>query len=308
VRRIRQAIGELESQRDQIGLAGRKLVLDLIIESPARFSAAVRRGLEQAIPTLQPAIFRVRYHVAETRTATQSASLLDDVRRRGSNGVLLKSPDVPEVRAAAQRLVAAGIPVVTLVTDLPDTGRQAYVGIDNRAAGETAAYLLGQWLGSGSGRILVTVSSNRFRGEEDREIGFRRTLRERHPHLSIVEVSEGNGIDSSTGRLVAEALRSYPDVSGVYSIGGGNVAVVEAFTAAGRTCKAFVGHDLDADNLALLRSGHISAVLHHDLVEDMRNGCLAIMGAHGLLPKLAASSVSNIQIVTPFNLPGTAST
>ncbi len=88
----------------------------------------------------------------------------------------------------------------------------------------------------------------------------------------------------------------------------GNVAVVGAFTAAGRTCRAFVGHYLDADNLALLRSGHISAVLHHDLVEDMRNGCLAIMRAHGLLPKLAASTVSNIQIVTPFNLPGIVST
>jgi LacI family transcriptional regulator len=60
---------------------------------------------------------------------------------------VLKAPDVPEVTAAVQRLGRAGIPVVTLVTDLPGSGRLAYVGMDNRAAGATAAYLLGQWLG-----------------------------------------------------------------------------------------------------------------------------------------------------------------
>ncbi|WP_163413907.1 substrate-binding domain-containing protein, partial [Escherichia coli] len=78
----------------------------------------------------------------------------------------LKAPDVAEVRAATARLAGAGIPVVTLVTDLPDTGRQAYVGIDNRAAGQTAAYLIGEWLRGGPARILVTISSNSFRGEE----------------------------------------------------------------------------------------------------------------------------------------------
>jgi LacI family transcriptional regulator len=306
VRRVKQAVDDLEKQRDQIGLTGRKFVLDLVMESPARFSEATRRALEQAMPSLQPAIFRARYHLAETRTAEQTAAILDDVRRRGSNGVFLKAPDVADVRAAVGRLVKAGIPVVTLVTDLPDTGRQAYVGIDNRAAGETAAYLLGEWLRAGPSRILVTISSNRFRGEDEREIGFRRALRERYPHLSIVEVSEGHGIDSNTGQLVSTALKDHGDIAGVYSIGGGNLAVIEAFAKAGRTCRVFVGHDLDADNLFLLRNGSISAVLHHDLVQDMRNACLVIMRSHGLLPQALASGIANIQVITPFNLPHVA--
>lgn len=303
VRRVKQAIGELEQQRDQIGLFGRKFVVDVVMEAPARFSEAVRQGLEQAMPSLQPAIFRARYHLAETRNIEATVGVIDALRRRGSNGVFLKAPDVTEVRAAAARLVAAGIPVVTLVTDLPDTGRQAYVGMDNRAAGETAAYLLGEWLGGGPARILVTISSNRFRGEEEREIGFRQALRERYPALGIVEVSEGHGLDRDTGRLAREALRRHSDIAGVYSIGGGNLAVIEAFAALGRACRAFVGHDLDADNIALLRAGRISAVLHHDLGQDMRNACLHVMRAHGLLPKSPVSGMANIQVITPFNLP-----
>ncbi|WP_296737796.1 LacI family DNA-binding transcriptional regulator [Mesorhizobium sp.] len=306
VRRVRQAIGELEKQRDLIGLSGRKLVLDVVMETPSRFSEAVRQGLEQAIPSLQPVIFRARYHFAETRSVGDTVALLEALQRRGSNGVLLKAPDVADVRVATARLVAAGIPVVTLVTDIPDTGRQAYVGMDNRAAGATAAYLLGEWLGGGPARILVTISSNRFRGEEEREIGFRQALRERYPALGIVEASEGHGLDRDTGMLALAALRQHDDIAGVYSIGGGNRAIVEAFASLGRACRAFVGHDLDADNLALLRAGRIGAVLHHDLGQDMRNACLHVMRAHGLLPKSPVSGMANIQIITPFNVPQAA--
>src|SRR5947208_62368 len=78
----------------------------------------------------------------------------------------------------------AGIPVVTLVSDLPFSKRVAYVGMDNRSAGATAAYLVSQWLGESPGssaspaspgrgsRVLVALSRSVFRGEEEREIGF----------------------------------------------------------------------------------------------------------------------------------------
>lgn len=49
----------------------------------------------------------------------------------------------------------------------------------------------------------------------------------------------------------------------MYSIGGGNLAIVEAFAATGRTYSVFLAHDLDHDNTRLLRAGRISAVLHH---------------------------------------------
>ncbi len=74
---------------------------------------------------------------------TPVIATLGRIARTGSHGVILKAPDMPEVGDAVARLTAAGIPVVTLVTDLPSSARVAYVGIDNRAAGATAAYLIG---------------------------------------------------------------------------------------------------------------------------------------------------------------------
>ncbi|MGH3370252.1 MAG: LacI family transcriptional regulator, partial [Nocardioidaceae bacterium] len=90
----------------------------------------------------------------------------------------------------------------------------------------------------------------------------------------------------------------------VYSIGGGNQAIVDAFAALDRECEVFVAHDLDEDNVRLLREGRVSVVLHHDLGQDMRRVCHAILQAHRVLPGAAHSLPSNIQVVTPYNTPG----
>lgn len=305
VRRVMQALDELGRQSEQVGLSGRKFMIDVVIVAPQRFTDAVRFALEAELPSLHPAVLRSRFHLHETLDAERIVDLLDRIRKNGSHGVLLKAPDLPPVIAAVERLVTAGIPVVTLVTDISGSARSTYVGMDNRAAGETAAYLIGQWIGAGKKQdVLVTLSSNRFHGEEEREMGFRRALREHHHHLRIVEVSEGNGIDGATESLVRHALSDHPDITAVYSIGGGNAAIVKAFQNAGRRCKVFIGHDLDADNLALLKSGAINAVLHHDLRQDMRWACQDILRAQGALPTLKKTMpLSSIQIVTPFNMP-----
>jgi LacI family transcriptional regulator len=301
--RVRQAIRELDGQRLQAGMTGRKFVIDVVMQAPERFLEAVRAALESEMPALRPAVFRARYHFREVVSTRETATVIDNIGRRGSHGLLLKAPDELEVAAAVDRLSAKGIPVVTLVTDVADCRRVAYVGMDNRAAGETAAYLIGEWLGPGRAKVLASLSSNRFRGEEEREIGFRRALRSRYPRLGIVDVSEGLGIDQPTGELVKRTLAANPEIAAVYSIGGGNLAVLEAFEAMRRCCRVYIGHDLDADNLGLLRAGRISAVLHHDLRSDMRVACQHLMRAHRVLPRASEPGASQVRIITPFNLP-----
>jgi LacI family transcriptional regulator len=106
-----------------------------------------------------------------------------------------------------------------------------------------------------------------------------------------------------TARLVRERLRERPDVQAVYSIGGANAAILEAFAQLDRPCRFFVGHDLDADNLALLRHGGIHVLLHHDLRHDMRAACRHVMRAHGAGGAAGLPGLSSVQVVTPFNVP-----
>src|SRR6266487_1443856 len=144
---IRQAIADLDRQRSQLRLAGRVFMIDIVMQTPDRFSSAVKTALEQELPSLRPAVVRSRFDFRETGDVHDIVGVLDRIARRGARGVILKAPEAPEVNAAVLRLSEAGIPVVTLVSDLPFSKRVAYVGMDNRSAGATAAYLVNQWLG-----------------------------------------------------------------------------------------------------------------------------------------------------------------
>jgi len=301
-REVRAAITDLERQRDQVRLAGRAFLIDIVMQAPGRFSAAVRAALEAELPLLRPAVIRARFHFRETGPAGELTETLDGISRRGTQGIILKAPDVSEVNEAIGRLAARRIPVVTLVTDVPRSPRTAYVGIDNRAAGATAAYLVTQWLGPRPGAVLVALSRSFFRGEEEREMGFRSALRSMGPGRRVIDVTETDGLDATIRGLVRDALEAEHDVPAVYSIGGGNTAILGAFADRGRPAPLLIAHDLDDDNLRLLRGGQIAAVLHHDLRLDLRRASQVIMSARSELPDFAVTS-SAIQVVTPFNIP-----
>ena len=318
---IRQAIADLDRQRSQLRLAGRVFMIDIVMQTPDRFSSAVKTALEQELPSLRPAVVRSRFNFRETGDAHDIVGILDKIARRGARGVILKAPEAPEVNAAVLRLSEAGIPVVTLVSDLPFSKRVAYVGMDNRSAGATAAYLVNQWLrnipgspdspgspgspgsAGGASRILVALSRSVFRGEEEREIGFRSAIRERWPHRHLAEITDSDGLDTTVYELALGALDRYPDIEAVYSIGGGNRAILGAFDARRRPCRAFIAHDLDRDNRELLEAGRLSAVLYHDLRRDMHRACQIIMQAHGALDGPIVTAPAPIQVITPFNVP-----
>jgi len=300
---VQQAITDLDRQRSQLRLNGRTFLIDVVMQAPDRFSSAIKAALEAELPSLRPAVIRSRFDFREKGRPADIVKALDDIRHRGSKGVILKAPDVPEITDAIAKLDKHGIPVVTLVTDIPLSQRTAYVGIDNRAAGSTAAYLIDQLLDGGDGDVLIALSRTVFRGEEEREIGFRATMRDRSAHRGLIEQTDTDGLDITVKESTLRTLQRNPAINSVYSIGGGNQAILEAFDTAHRPCQVFVGHDLDRDNLQLLHEERLTAVLHHDLRHDMRLACHIIMQAQGAIDGPIESIPSPIHIVTPYNIP-----
>ena len=203
---VMQAIADLDKQRAQLRLNGRRYLIDVVMQTPQRFSDAFRAAVEAELPAFAPAMLRARFHLWESGSTAQMVDTLS--RIRGSHGVVLKAQDQPEVAEAIDRLVSAGVPVVTYATDVPNSSRCGYVGIDNHGAGVTAAYLMRQWLGSAPSDVLITLSRTVFRGEGEREVGFRTALR--GAGRVIVEVSDSDGIDATNERLVLEALEAHP--------------------------------------------------------------------------------------------------
>ncbi|WP_434362898.1 LacI family DNA-binding transcriptional regulator [Parasalinivibrio latis] len=298
--RVEKAISELEEQRAQTALRGRTFYLDVVMHTPSRFSYLVRNALTRVAKHLSPYRIRIRFHLFEFIETGELVRVLERIEKHGSHGVILKGADVPEINQSVNRLKQAGVPVVTLVTDLPDSKRIAYIGMDNHAAGKTAAYLLGQWLGGKPAQILVPLSSHQFHGEEARAEGFMEALNA-FPNLSAVDASGGLGLELSTQERVRGTLDANPGVRAVYSIGGANRAILKAFEEAGRQCDVFIGHDLDEDNRHLLREQQIHAVIDHNVEEDGKMALLKLLSCYGA--RLSEDDYkTRINVVTPFNL------
>jgi LacI family transcriptional regulator len=193
--------------------------------------------------------------------------------------------------------------VVTIFTDLGAPERLAYSGLDNAAAGRTAAYLIARMAGRGPGLVLTTMSDAGFAGEGARFRAFAGALAATAPALILRDASGGGGLNPETERRIADVLRDRPPVRAVYSMGGGNRAILTGLDALGLAPEVFVAHDLDRDNRALLSAGRITVVLDHDLRADMAQAFRHILAFHRLGPVPDPGAGSEIRVITPENLP-----
>ncbi|MEM9203472.1 MAG: LacI family DNA-binding transcriptional regulator [Actinomycetota bacterium] len=309
VARVERAVVELERRQEAFALGGRTFTIELVMQAPRRFTAAVWNAFEDAVPAAHPAAFTMRTHVSERVDAERIVATLDTIANRGTHAVVLKAPDTPEVAAAVDRLVEHGVAVLTIVTDVSRSRRHAYVGLDNRAAGATAAYLIDRWRRQDPSAtqqtpmsVLLTISSERFAGEELRAAGFRATAATVGPDWRIHQLSETGGLDAVVAHDL-DALAAREQIDAVYSIGGGNRAVLDVLNRHGHQPSVFIAHDLDSDNRTLLGTNAVSAVLHHDLRADAARVLRLVMQAHRAVPGLPATEPAPVQIVTPYNLP-----
>ncbi|MCF2872327.1 LacI family DNA-binding transcriptional regulator [Octadecabacter sp. G9-8] len=301
--RVAAAIAELEGQEAQLTARGRRLFFDFVIEAPTRFSREIQKAAEQVLPRIGSAVCRPRFQAQEIMTEDDVTAALSRIAKRGSHGVCIKARDLPTIRAAVDHLIAAGIPVVTLVTDLTTTKRIAYVGLDNQSAGRTAAYLIAKTVGDSAGTVLTSRSQDQFLGEEEREGAFKATLTRQCPNLRVIDASGGSGVHFETSRIMQSVLAGLDQIRAVYSMGGGNMAILNALEHNGSLPDVYVAHDLDNENRQLIEDGRLSFVLHHDLRVDLQNVFQAFLHHHRLTPDPVFTTMSPIQVVTPENIP-----
>lgn len=277
--RVQQAIVALEEQRQQLAMTGRKILVDLLVEAPQTFIEALEDACRTELPLMRPAVIRIRSDLRLRFPVADMEKRLEQILRRGSDGVILMSPAAERIKAMVNKLEAAKIPVVTLATDLEDTKRTAYVGLNNRRAGETEAWFARKWLGAADApNVLMTLRNERFKGEEERAEGFRQALGCNCPDAHVIELVEGRDRPSFLDRI--KTIAATRRIDALYSIGGSNRAILDALSQRDMRPKVVIAHDLEPDNKALLATGDIDLLLYHDFRDDIRNACRVILSEH----------------------------
>ena len=193
-------------------------------------------------------------------------------------GVAVVALDHPKVRDAIDELTARGIAVVTLVSDAPSSRRLHYVGIDNPAAGRTAATLMGRFLAAREGKVAVIAGSLSLRDHTERQFGFHQILSSEHPNLTTLPVIEGRDDSERTRELTAALLKRRNDLRGIYCCGAGNRGIAAALEASGRARDViWITHELTQHTRRFLVRGTLDAVINQDPGHEARSAARVLL-------------------------------
>ena len=194
-----------------------------------------------------------------------SAAVRDLTSIETLDGVAIVATDATVVRIAVRELRARGIAVITLVSDLPGSERQGFIGIDNVQAGRTAGSLLGRFCRGRQGRIAMVTGSMLVRDHAERRLGFEQVLRTEFPEQSLIAPLEGFDDKDRVREQLAAKLAEDPEVIGVYSMGAGNRGIAEALAElSGERAISVVAHELTRFSREALLDGTFDAVLHQN--------------------------------------------
>lgn len=232
------------------------------------------------------------------------AALLLELPARGYAGVALMAPETPVLRDAVRSLRSRGLPVVALVSDLPNTGRDHFIGTDNRAAGRTAGVLMGRFLGGGPGQVMVIGSSLLARDMIERRRGFDEVMLRDFPGVSVLQSLETHGSGRTLRQVVTEMLANAPDVRGIYAMGDGHRALTQAIQELGLSGKlTVICHELTPHTRKALEAGEITAVIAQNPGHLARSTLRVLRAKVDNLPLDEGQEQIRIEILLRENLP-----
>jgi LacI family transcriptional regulator len=179
-----------------------------------------------------------------------------------SDALIVVAPRHPLIEDVLEK-VGRAKPLVTLVTDLPWITRHAYVGLDNLSAGRVAGDLMGRLIGrEGGGDVVVVSDVQNIVALEERVVGFRAAMAERHKQCRILNVFETGGRRERAGEFMRDMIDQHQRLAGVYAISTGTLAIGQALEAARRRdAITMIAHELTPHRRQMLLDGIIDAVI-----------------------------------------------
>jgi LacI family transcriptional regulator len=220
-RRVLDAARELGLRRILPAPHARALRIEVMLaRSATPFMHRLSAAMGQVAATLDRSITVIRSSI----DMSDPARVAQRIAHCRADGIIVYCEEHPENIAAIAAAEAAGRPVICVVTDVPDSPRAAYVGIDHTKAGGTAAFFVaGMANRAGTAAIL------------DPERAYHHVM---------------------------QALRERTDLVAIYNTGGGSAGVGQALRDwAPRDPVIFVGHELTEESAVLLRDGLMTVTI-----------------------------------------------
>jgi LacI family transcriptional regulator, galactose operon repressor len=307
--KVNKALAQLEAEYDT--MVPKPLRTSSAFQNPRRLGFIIQSGqafTESFLAAVEKQRDGHRHKLVqiEGMGAASDEAVLEAIKSwaDGLDGLAIVCKNIPPIIDELKRLRQAGKHVMALVSDLESPARSGYLGIDNRAAGNVAAYLMGRHLEERpDAQVAVVVGSFSYRCHEDREIGFRSITRQQFEGIEILEVIKGKDSDEATYDAVRKLLQVKPNIAGIYNVAGGNRGLAEALAELQREHRpVYISHELNRVTEPLLRTQQIDYLIVQDLDEIVRRAIQSMRESPGDDGQSHEVEGIPFRLLTPFNL------
>lgn len=177
------------------------------------------------------------------------------------DGIAVAVSNTDDVEIPIKQAVQAGLPVVTVDSDAPDSGRIAYIGTDNRSMGREMGRVLLKLRPRGGTYVMVSAPSPNL---VERELALRETLNntrwtELEGYSPILPSEQAN-----TTAQMKELADSHPEILAILPLYLNPMADPEAWATFAEQYIdriAFVGTDWTDGQLDLMRQGYVHGLV-----------------------------------------------
>lgn len=177
------------------------------------------------------------------------------------DGLAISSVSTDALAPLIDRVLDAGIPVITYNTDNPDSDRLVFAGQDLVQSGREAGKLMSDVMG-GQGKVLILTLDAAAQWSLDREQGAREALADT-PGIEVVRTVNTGSDPQEMYSSIETAMLSNPDVTGLLSLECCTTPAAGSWVdRAGKVGDVkVVGFDLVDQTVELVADGAIQATI-----------------------------------------------
>lgn len=147
----------------------------------------------------------------------EQIQLIETFISGGISAIVLSPLDDRALVKPVKEAKAAGIPTVVFNSALREDNHVSYVSTDNYRGGALAAEYIGNLMG-GKGNLIQVLYQEGVEGTTRREEGFRDTIKEKFPGITILSDNQYTGVTTESAyRTCENLLNRFSEVDGLFA-------------------------------------------------------------------------------------------
>ncbi|RMH12642.1 MAG: sugar ABC transporter substrate-binding protein [Planctomycetota bacterium] len=160
----------------------------------------------------------VRWQTPASEDAQQQAQYVEQLTAAGVDGIAISCIDANLLNGALADAVDSGVTVMTFDSDAPDSGRMAYYGVDDKAAGAAVMKALAEQL-NGEGVVAVLAGNQAATNLQNRVAGVRAEA-EKYEGITILDVYYHPETANDAAAKMQQVQNANPQITGWALVGG----------------------------------------------------------------------------------------